>query len=331
MATSSMLGHIPALCKWAMTGAWIMAGSWNIHLASFHARNSKQGPIPVECKYARIEDKLVVLAGPDPMLLPGTGRGPRPVTVGWHQFLTNSSWPEWITPSRLFTVVQKAFQWDSIGPVYVPAKSMGQHRFRAVGSCLASILNQLQLAGMDDTLWAIYSGSEGTPVGFYWASICSGQIQSAGSNSQLLTMTWDTYQPQCMVQKALQWDSIGPVYVPAKSMGWHRSRAGSSCLASVLNQLQLARMDDTLWAIYSGSEGTPVGCYWASICSGKVQSAGPNSQLVTITWDTYWPYARGLGQMPSLGWLIGMDAQLRPLDVTGLDDGLVFWHPLVNA
>ncbi|KAI6142699.1 hypothetical protein BKA82DRAFT_25823 [Pisolithus tinctorius] len=54
-----------------------------------------------------------------------------------------------------------------------------------------------QLAGMDETLWEIYSGSEGTPVGFYCASICSSQIQSAGSNSQLLIMTWDTYQPQC--------------------------------------------------------------------------------------------------------------------------------------
>ncbi|KAI6144118.1 hypothetical protein BKA82DRAFT_4428308 [Pisolithus tinctorius] len=307
--------------------------------------------MPGICKYARIEDKLVVLSGPDPMLWPGTGRGPRPVTVGWHQFLTNSSWLEWITPARLFTVVQKAFQWDGIGPVYVPAKSMGQHRFRAVGSCLASILNQLQLAGINDTLQAIYSGSEGTPVGFYWAGICSGQIQSAGSNSQLLTMTWDTYQHRsraggsCLasvlnqLQLAGMNDTLWAIYSGSEGtpVGWywavgcHRSRAGSSCLASVLNQLQLARMDDTLWAIYSGSEGTPVGFYWASICSSKVQSARPNSQLVTITWDTYQPYARGLGQMPSLWWLIGMDAQLRPLDVTSLDDGLVFWHPLANA
>ncbi|KAI6144212.1 hypothetical protein BKA82DRAFT_4016930 [Pisolithus tinctorius] len=263
-----MPGHIPALCKWAMTGAWIMVGSWNIRLASFHAGNS----------------------GPDGSQPPGYlqwfGKHTSGVLFGRYGFLTFPvSWARSHVIARdrqgakagaswLFTVVQKAFQWDGIGPVYVPAKSMGRHRFRAVGSCLASILNQLQLAGMDETLQEIYSGSEGTPVGFYCA------------------------------------------------VGRHRSRAGGSCLASVLNQFQLAGMDDTLQAIYSGSEGTPVGFYWA---------AGPNSQLVTVTRDTYRPYAKGPGQMPSLWWLIGMDAQLRPLDVTGLDDGLVFWHPLVNA
>ncbi|KAI5984483.1 hypothetical protein F5J12DRAFT_787565 [Pisolithus orientalis] len=140
-------------------------------------------------------DAHLIPAGSDPMLLPGTSRGPRPVTVGWHQFLTNSSWLGWITNSRLFTVVQKAFQWDGIGLVYVLAKSMGQHRSSAGGSCLASILNQLQLARMDDTLWAIYSGLEGTPVGFYCAGICSGKVQSARSNSQLMTITQDTYWP----------------------------------------------------------------------------------------------------------------------------------------
>ncbi|KAI6140341.1 hypothetical protein BKA82DRAFT_4019591 [Pisolithus tinctorius] len=242
-----MPGHIPALCKWAVTGAWIMVGSWNIRLASFHAGNS----------------------GPDGSQPPGYlqwfGKHTSGVLFGWYGFLTFPvSWArshviarDWqgakASASWLFTVVQKAFQWDGIGPVYVPAKSMGRHRFRAVGSCLASILNQLQLARMDETLQEIYSGSEGTPVGFNCASICSGQIQ-------LFTV----------VQKALQWDSIGP-------------------------------------------------------------SAGPNSQLVTVTRDTYQHYAKGPGQMPSLWWLIGMDAQLRPLDVTGLDDGLVFWHPLVNA
>ncbi|KAI6141859.1 hypothetical protein BKA82DRAFT_4018549 [Pisolithus tinctorius] len=216
MATSSMLGHIPALCKWAVTGAWIMAGSWNIHLASFHAG----------------------ISGPDGSQPPGYFQWFRKHTngilLGWYDFLT-------------------------------------------------------------------------------------------------FPVSWARSHVIAMVQKAFQWAGIGPVYVLAKSMGWHRSRAGGSCLASILNQLQLARMDDTPQAIYSGSEGTPVGFYWAGICSGKVQSAGPNSQLVTVTQDTYWPYARGLGQMPSLWWLIGMDAQLRLLNVTGLDDGLVFWHPLVNA
>ncbi|KAI6144296.1 hypothetical protein BKA82DRAFT_4016991 [Pisolithus tinctorius] len=250
--------------------------------------------MPGICKYGRIEDKLVLVgqmdhslqdicSGSESTLVGCYSAGMASLTfpVSWARshVIARDRQGAKAGASWLFTVVQKAFQWDGIGPVYVPAKSMGQHRFRAVGSCLASILDQLQLARMDETLQEIYSGSEGTPVGFYCAGICSGQIQIPTGHNVV---------------------------------GRHRSRAGGSCLASVLNQFQLAGMDDTLQAIYSGSEGTPVGFYWASICSGK-------------------PYAKGPGQMPSLWWLIGMDAQLRPLDVTGLDDGLVFWHPLVNA
>ncbi|KAI6146241.1 hypothetical protein BKA82DRAFT_4015811 [Pisolithus tinctorius] len=213
-----MPGHILALCKWAVTGAWIMAGSWNIWLASFHAS----------------------ISGPDGSQPPGY------------------------------------FQW------------FGKHTSGI-------------LLGQYDFLTFPVSWARSHVIARDWQGAKAG-------DSWLFTV----------VQKAFQWDGIGP---------W----AGGSCLASILNKLQLAGMDDTLWAIYSGSEGTPVGFYWASICSGKVQSARSNSQLVTVTWATYWPYARGLGQMPSLWWLIGMDAQLRLLNVTSLDDGLVFWHPLANA
>ncbi|KAI6143397.1 hypothetical protein BKA82DRAFT_4017658 [Pisolithus tinctorius] len=266
-----MLGHILALCKWAVTGAWIMVGSWNICLASFHAGNS--GPDgsqpPGYLQWFRKHTSGMLLGQYDFLTFPVSWARSHVIVRDQQGAKAGDSW--------LFTVVLKAFQWDGIGLVYVPAKS--------------SQLGQIPS-------WPGWM----TP-------------------SRLFTV----------VEKALQWDSIGPVYVLAKSMGWHRSRAGGSCLGSVLNQLQLAGMDDTLQAIYSGSEGTPVGFYWASICSGKVHSAGPNSQLVTIIQDTYWPYARGPGQMPSLWWLIGMDAQLRPLNVTSLDDGLVFWHPLANA
>ncbi|KAI5991060.1 hypothetical protein F5J12DRAFT_786396 [Pisolithus orientalis] len=161
MATSSMLGHIPALCRWAMMGAWIMAGSWNIQLASFHAS----------------------ISGPDGSQPPGYfqwfGKHTSGILLGWYDFLT---FPVSWVRSHVIAMVQKAFQWDGIG-------------LWAGGSCLASILNQLQLARMDDTLWAVYSGSEGTPMGFYWAGICSGKVQSAGPNSQLMTITQDTYQP----------------------------------------------------------------------------------------------------------------------------------------
>ncbi|KAI6003549.1 hypothetical protein F5J12DRAFT_783609 [Pisolithus orientalis] len=201
MATSSMLGHILTLCRWAVMGTWIMVGSWNIQLASFHAG----------------------ISGPDGSQSPGYFQWFRKHTsgilLGWYDFLTFPV--SWVRS-------------------HVIARD--QQGVKAGDSC----------------------GSEGIPVGWYWAGICFGQIQSAGLNSQLMTMTWDTYWPHY------------------------------SGLA------QLARMDDTLQAIYSGSEGTPVGFYWAGICSGQVQSAGPNSQSMAITWDTYWPYARGLGQMPSL-------------------------------
>ncbi|KAI6025560.1 hypothetical protein F5J12DRAFT_780431 [Pisolithus orientalis] len=107
-----MPGHILALCKWAVMGAWIMAGSWNIWLASFHAG----------------------ISGPDGSQPPGYFQWFRKHTsgilLGQYDFLTFPvSWvrshviARWITNSRLFTVVQKAFQWDGIGPVYVPAKS----------------------------------------------------------------------------------------------------------------------------------------------------------------------------------------------------------------
>ncbi|KAI6148804.1 hypothetical protein BKA82DRAFT_4014755 [Pisolithus tinctorius] len=186
-----MPGHILALCKWAVTGAWIMVGSWNIHLASFHAGNS--GPDgsqpPGYLQWFRKHTSGVLFGRYGFLTFPVSWARSHVIARDWQGAKAGASW--------LFTVVQKAFQWDGIGLVYVPAKSMGRHRFRAVGSCLASILNQLQLARMDETLQEIYSGSEGTPVGFYCAGICSSQIQSAGSNFQLFIMTQDTYQPQC--------------------------------------------------------------------------------------------------------------------------------------
>ncbi|KAI6155888.1 hypothetical protein BKA82DRAFT_4011296 [Pisolithus tinctorius] len=263
MATSSMPGHIPALCKWAMTGAWIM------------------------CKYARIEDKLVVPPG----YLQWFRRHTSGILLGQYDFLTFPvSWAR----SHVIASYLQWFRRHSGGTV------LGQYMFQP------NPVSWVKFPVVDHDLGHL-------PATIYWPGWMTP--------SRLFTV----------VQKAIWWDSIRPVYVLAKSMGQHRSRAGGSCLASVLNQLQLAGMDDTLQAIYSGSEGTPVGFYWASICCSKVQSAGPNSQLVTVTWDTYQAYARGPGQMPSLWWLIGMDAQLRLLNVTGLDDGLVFWHPLANA
>ncbi|KAI5993819.1 hypothetical protein F5J12DRAFT_785940 [Pisolithus orientalis] len=208
---SSGLEGIPL---WAVMGAWIIVGSWNIQLASFHAG----------------------ISGLDGSQPPGYFQWFRKNTsgirLGQYDFLTFPV--SWVRS-------------------HVIARD--QQGAKASDSWLASIPNYLQLAGMDHKLQAIYSGSDGIPVGWYWARTPTSH----------------------------------------NIVGQHRSRAGGSCLASILNQLQLARMDDTLWAIYSGSEGTPVGFYWVGICSGKVQSAGPNSQLMTITWDTYQPYDRGPG------------------------------------
>ncbi|KAI6028910.1 hypothetical protein F5J12DRAFT_780420 [Pisolithus orientalis] len=152
MATSSMLGHILALCRWAMMGAWIMVGSWNIQLASLHA--SISGPDgsqpPGYFQWFGKHTSGILLGQYDFLTFPGTGRGPRLVTVGWHQLLTNSSWPGWTTNSRLFTVVQKAFQWDGIGPVYVLAKS-------SQPSGLEQVQGWWQLFGIN---------SEPTPVGW---------------------------------------------------------------------------------------------------------------------------------------------------------------------
>ncbi|KAI6010720.1 hypothetical protein F5J12DRAFT_781722 [Pisolithus orientalis] len=138
-----MPGHILALCRWAVMGAWIMAGSWNIWLASFHAG----------------------ISGPDGSQPPGYfqwfGKHTSGILLGQYDFLTFPV--SWVRSHVIARDWQEAKASDS---------------------------------WMDHKLQAIYSGSEGIPVGWYWASICSGQIQSAGLNSQLMTMTWDTYWPQ---------------------------------------------------------------------------------------------------------------------------------------
>ncbi|KAI6000139.1 hypothetical protein F5J12DRAFT_784452 [Pisolithus orientalis] len=177
-------------------GAWIIVGSWNIQLASFHAGISglDGSQPPGYFQWFGKNTSGILLGQYDFLTFPVSWV--RSLAIGWDGSQT-PGYLQWFRRHSSGTVLgQYMFQpipvsWvkfpvDDHDPGQTPTSHniVGQHRSRAGGSCLASILNQLQLARMDDTLWAIYSGSEGTPVGFCWAGICSGKVQSAGPNSQ---------------------------------------------------------------------------------------------------------------------------------------------------
>ncbi|KAI6025665.1 hypothetical protein F5J12DRAFT_780504 [Pisolithus orientalis] len=204
-----------------------------------------------------------------------------------------------------------------------------QDTYQANASALVQKLSLWWCVGMDAQLMPVCQGGSQHPHYFQWVRRHTSVHPLGQYELQPLPVCQDTYWPYasgwhtCLAKFPASISGPDGSQPPGYFQWIRRHTSGILLGWYELNsgQFQLA----------GGSEGTPVGFYWASISSGQFLSAGPNAWLMTVSWDTYQPYARGLGQMPILWWLIGMDTQLMLLNVTGLDDGLVFWHLLANA